>query len=100
MLLPKEAESSGMVVLIKTKGMKKITKEEAGKLILKRGSSTPVRTAIMHLGLGEILQIDPQEWTQSKGPGQMLTRLTKRTGMEFKLNAIADAKGWIVERVK
>ena len=80
--------------------MKKLTKEEASKLILKKGSSTPVRTAIMHMAVGEILQIERQEWTQSKGPGQMLTRLSKRTGMEFKLNTIANDGGWIVERVK
>ena len=81
--------------------MKKITKEEAAKLQTKVGSSSAVRTAVVHLKVGEILLIEKADWTQKKGPGQMLSRLAKKTGMEFKLQTVdSDGGGWIVERVK
>lgn len=80
--------------------MKKLTKEEAGNFILKKGSSSVVRTAVMNMKLGEILLIEKKDWKPINGPGQMLTRVRKKTGMEFKLNAIASGEGWIVERVK
>ncbi len=59
-----------------------------------------VRTAVLHLKPGEILMIERKDWNQKNGPGQMCTRLTKSTGMKFKLNAIADGSGWVVERVE
>jgi len=80
--------------------MRKLTKEEAEKLVPKKGSSSVVRTAVMHLGVGEILLIDKSDWTQKTGPGQMLTRLSKSSGMVFNLNALADGSGWVVERVR
>lgn len=81
--------------------MKKITKEEKDKLVLRKGKSTPVRTGVMHLQPGEILLIDKSDWTQTNGPGQMLSRLSKKTGMEFKLETVDTGNGgWVVERVK
>jgi hypothetical protein len=80
--------------------MKKITKEEAGKFMLRKGSSSPVRTAVANMHVGDVLLIEKQDWKQQNGPGQMLTRVKKSTGMEFKLNSIATGEGWIVERVK
>lgn len=80
--------------------MRKLTKEEAEKLVLKKGSSSVVRTAVMHMTVGEILLVNKTDWTQQTGPGQMLTRLGKSTGMVFNLNALADGSGWVVERVK
>ncbi len=80
--------------------MKKLTREEADKLILRKGSSSAVRTAVLHLQPGEILMIEKHDWNQKNGPGQMLTRLGKSTGMVFNLNALADGRGWVVERVK
>lgn len=80
--------------------MKKLTREEADKLILRKGSSSAVRTAVVHLAVGEILMIERKDWNQKNGPGQMCSRITASTGMEFKLNALASGEGWIVERVK
>ena len=80
--------------------MKKLTKEEAAKLVLRKGSSTAVRTAVVHLQVGEILMIEKTDWKQKNGPGQMCSRIKRSTGMEFLVNAVADGSGWIVERVK
>ena len=80
--------------------MRKITREEAGSFTIKRGSSTAVRTAVMNMKLGEILLVEKKDWKQKNGPGQMLTRVKKRTGMEFRCDIIASGEGWIVERVK
>ncbi len=79
--------------------MKKITKEEAAKLQTKLGSSTVVRTAVVHLQVGEILLIEKGDWTQKKGPGQMLQRVTERTKQKYTCSALADGSGWLVERV-
>ncbi len=79
--------------------MKKLTKEEAAKLEFKLGTSTVVRTVVMHLNVGEILLIKRREWTQKNGPGQMLTRITEKTNRKFSLKTLADDSGWIVERV-
>ena len=80
--------------------MKKITKEEAAKLQTKVGSSSAVRTVLVHLMVGEILLIEKADWTQKKGPGQMLSRLTERTKQRYKLEALADGSGWLVERLE
>ena len=80
--------------------MKKLTKEEAGKLVLRKGSSSPVRTGVVHLKVGEILLIEKTDWNQKNGPGQMCSRITKASGKEFSINAVADGSGWIVERMK
>lgn len=80
--------------------MRKISKEEAGMFTIKRGTSSVVRTAVMHLKPGEILFVGKKDWKQKNGLGQMLTRLKKRTGMEFRCDIIASGEGWLVERVK
>jgi len=80
--------------------MKKLTKEEASKFVLNRGSSSIARTAVMHMQPGEILLIEKTDWQQQNGPGQMLSRVTKATGREFKLETVATGEGWIVERLK
>ena len=80
--------------------MRKLTKEEAAKLVLRKGSSTAVRTAVLHLQPGEILMIEKSDWNQQNGPGQMCTRITQSSGQEYKVNAVADGSGWVVERVK
>ena len=98
----KEAVGRRKQELFKPKqvAMKKITKEEAAKLQTKVGSSSAVRTAVVHLQVGEILLIEKADWTQQKGPGQMLSRLTERTKQRYKLSALADGSGWLVERVE
>lgn len=78
--------------------MKKITKEEASSLLLRKGRSSTVRTALLHLQPGEILMVDKKEWNQKNGPGQTCTRITKSYGMKFKVNSIADGSGWVIER--
>ncbi len=81
--------------------MKKLTKEEVEKLVVRKGKSTPVRTGVMHLQPGEFLLIEKSDWNQQNGPGQMLSRLAKKTGMEFKLQTVDSGNGgWIVERLK
>ena len=79
--------------------MKKLTKEEAAKLSFKLGTSTVVRTVVMHLDLEEILLIEKKDWTQKNGPGQMLTRITEKTNRKFSMKTLADDSGWVVERV-
>jgi len=78
--------------------MKKVTKEEAEKMTVRLGSSTVVRSTVMNMQVGEILQIEPSDWHQSKGPGQMLGRLKKTTGRSFTLKTVVSG-GWLVERV-
>lgn len=80
--------------------MKKLTKEDAAKLVLRKGTSSPVRTAVVHMQVGEILLIEKTDWNQQNGPGQMCSRITKTTVQEYRLNAVADRSGWVVERVK
>jgi hypothetical protein len=80
--------------------MRKLTREEADKLMLRKGSSSAVRTAVLHLQPGEILMIEKHDWKQKNGPGQMCSRITKSTGMIFTVSALASGEGWVVERVK
>jgi hypothetical protein len=80
--------------------MKKISKEEAAQLQTKLGSSTVVRTEVVHMKTGEILQIGKGDWNQVKGPGQMLQGVTKKTGQKYVLKTLADGSGWLVERVE
>jgi len=78
--------------------MKRLTKEEAERMTVRVGSSTVVRSTVMNMQVGEILQIEPNDWQQSKGPGQMLGRLKKTHGLVFKVKTVLSG-GWLVERV-
>ena len=80
--------------------MKKITKEEAEQLEYRIGTSTVVRTAVMHMQPGELLLIERKDWTQRNGPGQMLKRISDKTQWKFVLKALANGSGWIVERIE
>jgi hypothetical protein len=80
--------------------MRKISKEEAKQYTIQHGGSSPVRTAVMALEPGEFLLIEKKDWKPKNTPGQMLSRVTQRTGMEFKLKKIASGEGWLVERLK
>ena len=83
-----------------TETMKKITKEEAEKLQTKLGSSTVVRTEVTFMKVGEVLIIEKRDWTQKKGPGQMLQRVTEKTKQRYTLKTLADESGWLVERIE
>lgn len=102
LVLQKDGQLDGMVtrlfIKLKRVFMKKLTKEDAAKLLLRKGTSSPVRTAVVQMQVGEILLIEKADWSQRNGPGQMCSRITKRTGQEYKLNAVADGSGWVVER--
>jgi hypothetical protein len=80
--------------------MRKITTEEAKKFTIQRGLSSAVRTAVMALEPGEILLIEKKDWKPINTPGQMLTRVMKKTGRQFKLEKIVGGGGWLVTRVK
>jgi hypothetical protein len=80
--------------------MKKITKEEAEQIAVLEGRSSKVRTAVLHMKVGEILQIDRSDWKPINGPQQMCVRVTERTKMEFKVQTMASRTGWLIERVK
>ncbi len=80
--------------------MKKISKEEAAKLTFKIGTSSAVRTAVVHLQPGEVLVIEKHDWQQVKGPGQMIQRVTERTKQKYVLKILADNSGWLVERIE
>jgi hypothetical protein len=58
--------------------MRKITKEEAKSFTVKKGNSSAVRTALLHLQPGEILLIEKKDWKPKDGPGQMVGRVTKK----------------------
>ncbi|MES2620699.1 MAG: hypothetical protein V4615_07595 [Bacteroidota bacterium] len=80
--------------------MKKISKEDAAQIVLMEGKSSAVRTALINLQPGEILQIDKADWKQRNGPQQMITRLEKGTTKQFKVRRFANKQGWLVERVR
>jgi hypothetical protein len=81
--------------------MKKLTKEEAQAYVLRRSSCSPVRTAIEHLAVGEILLVERKDWAQQKnGPRAMCNQIKKRSGMEYKVSVVASGEGWLVERTK
>jgi len=81
--------------------MKKLTKEEAQSYVLRRASCSPLRTALEHLAVGEILLVERKDWNQQKnGPTAMCTRIKKHSGMDYKVSVVASGEGWLVERIK
>jgi hypothetical protein len=52
------------------------------------------------MAVGEILVIEKRDWKAKNGPGQMLGRVKKKTGWDFKLEIIEGGEGWLVERMK
>jgi hypothetical protein len=80
--------------------MRAVSREEAGRFAIKKGGSGVVRTAVLAMKPGDILLIERQDWRQKNGPTQMLTRLKKGTGMDFKCEIVANGGGWLVERMR
>jgi len=79
--------------------MRKLTREEMNKLILKKGTATTVRTMCMKMKVGEILLVEPKDWNQKRSPAEMLRRLGIKTGMKFEVTEDDGGAGWVVVRI-
>lgn len=77
--------------------MKEISQEEARKLLKKEGRSTPVRSRVQAMQVGECLIIERQDWKQKNSPRQMVTQLAKKDGTRYDLHHLVQG-GWLVER--
>ena len=80
--------------------MKKITKEEAEKMLLQgKGRSSPVMSMLQAMKVGEILFVESKEWKWQRGPGTMCKRLEQKYGLFFKCAKVVDGSGWVIERI-
>jgi hypothetical protein len=82
--------------------MKKLTKEELGQLKAKpHGRANYLRGVLMNMAVGEIVLIEPKDWTQvHRKPGTYCLQLGRKTGMGWKCMTVIDGSGWVVERIK
>ena len=85
---------------IKLYSMKKLTKEEAEKIMLKgSGRSSPVMSMLQGMKAGEILFVERIDWNWKRGPGILCKRLENTRGMKFTCKKALDGSGWVIERV-
>ena len=82
--------------------MKKITEEEKAAMLTrplrKQGL---VRTMLLRMKVGDIILIEPHEWTwTSATPGYLCRRVEAKTTMKFEVEKVLPPEaGWIVTRV-
>jgi len=81
--------------------MKKITAEEAGKLLLKLdGRGMYVRAGLFSLKPGEYLVIERKDWTwKTQTPKTYVRKFQKKYSMKFDCKHIADGSGWLIKRI-
>ncbi len=81
--------------------MKKIKREEMESMLLRQmGPSTLLRVSLLSLKVGEILQVEPADWTwKSKSPSALCRRL-ESSRRKFKCLKSMEGKGWVIERLK
>ncbi len=80
--------------------MKIISKEEAGAMLVRKGSASILRTRLEAMKPGEVMLLERKDWHQKKNPPTvMCTQIRKRTGATFVVNVLASGEGWLIERV-
>ena len=81
--------------------MKKLTQEEADAIkVLPHGKKTWLRTTLLSMRVGEIILIEPKEWTWKNQPlSTYCRRLEKLSKVRFDCREAIDGSGWVVRRV-
>jgi hypothetical protein len=82
--------------------MRKLTREEAQKIKAKpEGRSNYLRGVLLNMEVGEIVLIEPVDWTQQyRKPSTYCLELGRKTGRVWKCVTALDGSGWVIERVK
>jgi hypothetical protein len=91
-----------LIINLKTWVMKQLTREEA-KLIKTRpeGRTTYARGILMNMNVGDIILLEPKEWTQKhRKPRTYCLQLGRKTHRTWKCVTALDGSGWVIERVK
>lgn len=73
--------------------MKILTPEEAKALMKK-----PVIDDCLSLGCGESIHIERNDWEYKSSPNTILLNYKQKSGMIFKVTALAKKKGWVITR--
>jgi hypothetical protein len=82
--------------------MKKLTKEEAQHIRTRpTGRSSPARTYILSMEVGDIILLEKKDWNQKyRQPSTFCRILERKTNRQWKCEAALDGSGWVIERLK
>ena len=91
----------GNALFLNLQTMKKLTQEEADAIkVLPPGKKTLLRVTLLSMGVGEIVLIEPHEWTWKRQPlSTYCRRLEKLNKRRFDCKKAVDGTGWVVKRV-
>lgn len=79
--------------------MKKISQDEYDGLpLVGRGRFSAFYREVSRMKVGEILMLEPSDWTKKYHPGRTVRSVAKRTGRSFEVLTIATGEGWTVKR--
>ena len=81
--------------------MKKLNKEEAGKILKSgRGKISPVVQQMLALEIDEAIILERNEWNGKKAPHYLVYSAIKKYNRNFSCKLLADGSGWIIQRLK
>lgn len=82
--------------------MRPLTREEAAQIRTKPdGRASYVRVILLAMNVGEIILLEPKDWTQrTQVPKTYCRQLGNATGREWTCKKAIDGSGWVIERVK
>jgi len=82
--------------------MRTLTKEEALMIKVRpEGRTTYARGILMNMRVGEMILLEPKDWTQKhRKPRTYCLQLGRLTGRAWKCATALDGSGWVIERVK
>lgn len=78
---------------------RKVSPEEMQKLMPREGRNHWLAPFLTSLAVGEGFYLLRSDWNwRSRGPAQMVKRLSETTGMRFKAMPCSDGSGWVIRR--
>ena len=80
--------------------MKKLSAEEASKLMPIRNSRETLLSAMLkQLQVGEAIVLEAKEWKTKTAPYRVANNIAKRHGWLFEQGRLPDGTGWLFKRV-
>ena len=81
--------------------MKKISREEADAMAKRPHRRISwFRSFLFGMKVGEIVLMEPKDWTQKRAPITVLKNMPGKKGREWKCETLLNDRGWVIERVK
>lgn len=80
--------------------MKKLNKDEIPEVLpVTHGRNTHLRTMLLQLSVGEVLEMPITEWKTKHGPYYIVSYIKKSHGFRYEYGKKTDGTSWLFKRL-